>query len=345
MPVKAVLALLTVLLALHALFADAAAGKVPRRHRGVCLEHAFHPDRSSGYGTPASARALDELRRRGVEWVSVTPFAGMRSPEATELRRYGAESDGALREVARQARARGLKVMMKPHLWLRPPRWVGDVEQRTEAGWAAFFAAYEAYVLPLAKLSAEEGVEAFSVGNEMEKTTHRVREWRALVARVRALYPGLLTYGATTTEAERIPFWDALDVVGVSAYYPLSPERHPDRATLVAAWREVTPRLAALSARTRRKVLFTEAGWRSADHGTWRHWEIPSEATVNLALQETAYEALFEAVWDEPWFAGVYFWKWPSSGVLGRGLEDDYPPVDKPAAEVMARRFREPAAR
>ena len=46
-------------------------------------------------------------------------------------------------------------------------------------------------------------------------------EWRKLIARVRQHYRGPLTYAANFDQYNTVGFWDALDVVGVNAYFPL----------------------------------------------------------------------------------------------------------------------------
>ena len=178
-------------------------------------------------------------------------------------------------------------------------------------------------------------MDAFCLGNELEKTTGREREWRAIIAAVRTAYRGPLTYGASFDEVFRVPFWDALDFIGVSAYFPLVPARSPDRAALAGAWRPIEDKLAALSAARARKVVFTELGYRSADFGAWKHWEIPRSAPVNLAVQADAYAAFFEEVWPREWMAGVYWWKWFSHAGHGGPENNDYELENKPAEEIV----------
>ena len=117
-------------------------------------------------------------------------------------------------------------------------------------------------------------MNAFCVGNELQHASRREREWRDLIAAVRAVYAGPITYGATAEELTGVPFWDAVDFIGVSAYFPLVAEQTPSPAALAAAWRPIRETLRALSARHGKRVVFTEIGYRSADFGAWRHWEI-----------------------------------------------------------------------
>ena len=65
---------------------------------------------------------------------------------------------------------------------------------------------------------------------------------------------------------------------------------------------------------------------------------------MNLEVQEAAYGAFFEAVWPQPWFGGVYWWKWFTRPNHGGPDDNDYSPHAKPAELVMRRYFRQAAA-
>jgi hypothetical protein len=305
-----------------------AAGK----HRGACFAHAL--GRDVGYGTPAAAASLAELRGLGVEWVSITPFGFLASPQAVEIRPLRGESDERLHAVTAQAHALGLRVMLKPHLWLRPPHWAGDVSQPDETGWRAFFAAYEELLVHHARRGREMDVDALLVGNELAGTTHREAEWRRLIAAARREYDGPLGYGANYSEVERVPFWDALDFIGVSAYFPLVEQPSPTKRQLVDAWRPILDRLATLSRQWHRKVVFTEIGYPAADWAAWRPWELPTGADANPRLQADAFAAVLEAAWPQPWLGGAYWWKWFSA----RAPDTEADAFDfrgTPAAEVV----------
>jgi hypothetical protein len=315
------------------------------KHRGVCYAHAM--GRGQGYGSPDSEASLAALAGLGVGWISITPFGFQRANGDTDIRWGGqrvAESDDRLRAVTAQARRRGLKVMLKPHLWLRPPAWPGSINHASDAAWAAWFASYRPFIVHYATLAEAEGMDAFCVGNELQYASLRDREWRGVIAAVRAVYSGPITYGATAEEVTGVPFWDAVDFIGVSAYFPLVAEQTPSRAALGAAWRPVSERLRGLSVRHGKRVVFTEIGYRSADFAAWRHWEITDDAAVNLDAQANAYAAFFESVWGESWIGGAYFWKWFSHpGHSGPG-SNDFEFEGKPAAAIVSAAYRAQAA-
>ena len=315
------------------------------RHRGVCYAHAMGP--GQGYGSADSQASLRALAAMGVCWISITPFGFQRTSDATEIRWGGerfAESDDRLRAVTAQARALGLRVMLKPHIWLRPPAWPGSIDHPTDAAWAQWFASYREFILHYAALAESAGMDAFCIGNELQYASLRDREWRDVIAGVRTAYGGPITYGATADEVASVRFWDAVDFIGVSAYFPLVAEETPSPEALAAAWRPVADRLRALSVRHGKRVVFTEIGYRSAPFAAWRHWEIKDDAPVNLQAQANAYAALFDSVWNEDWMGGAYFWKWFSGpGRDGHG-ENDFEFEGKPAAAIVAAAYRADAA-
>jgi hypothetical protein len=301
---------------------------------------AFSRERDVRYGSPASAYALGDLKDLGVNWIM--PFGFHRgTPEISFGGERVWETDDSLIAVTKQAHERGIKVLLKPHLWGR-----GELDMRawTNAQWAAWFEQYTRFIEHYATIAGDAKVDAFSIGNEQKIASSHEKEWRAIIARVRAIYHGPLTYGANFDEIFDVPFWDALDWIGVSAYFPLVDAPAPSRAELVRAWQPIVQQLGALAKKTKRPIVFTELGYRSANGAAWRQWEIPRDAPPNAEAQRVAYEAFFETVWPQPWLAGVYPWKWYSVPHHGRADGNDYDLEDKPAEGVVRRNYSSSAS-
>ena len=299
--------------------------------RGVCWEGARRIE----------AAQLAPLEQLGVDWISQTPFGWVRSIDSPEIRYDGShglwgESDEGLSRTAQWARERGIKTLLKPHLWVHRAGWPGDIAMHTEEDWALWFESYERFILRYARFAEEQGLEAFAVGTELGGTTGREREWRGIIGKVREVYRGRLTYCANwNEEPERIGFWDALDFIGIQAYYPLAAGASPSRDKVRVAWGPVVARLDALAKRTRKAVVFTEVGYRSQDGALERPWEWDTEGTPNLELQRTAFAAMFDALWDRPWFGGTFVWKWHPVLAPGESGACDFTPQGKPALDAI----------
>ncbi len=313
---------------------------------GACLAHTV--DLEGGYLSGACVRELARLRGLGAGWVSLTPFGYLPArdtPEIVPVADGGPEeeSDEALCEAAARARALGLRVWLKPHLWTRG--FVGELEFGP-AGWPRFFARYREFILHYALLAQRERMDGLVVGHELTTATlgHPER-WRALIADVRRVYGGTLTYGANWGEEVRgIRFWDALDLVGVSFYAPLADA--PTRAVpaLEARARRALAELRAVAARTGLPVLIVEAGYAPRAAAAVRPWE-ERGGPRDLEAQRACYEALVRALEPELWIAGVFWWKWFSSDAVAGPGDGSYTPRGKPAEAVMRRAFADWAGR
>jgi hypothetical protein len=305
------------------------------KQRGINFACAFARDRDIRYGSAASLESLRNARKLGVDAISIMPF-GFQSA-TPHVRMGGYETDESLAAATRQAHSLGMKVLLKPHVWIRDE---AAMTRFDAADWQSWFADYEQFITHYATLARDNKMDALSIGNELKHATRgHEREWRRIIARVRAIYRGPLTYGANFDEVFDVPFWDALDWIGVSAYFPLVDAPMPSRAALVAAWKPIVARLGALSARAKRPVVITEFGYRSADGAAWRQWEIPRNARTNDEAQRVAYEAFFEAVWPQPFIAGAYAWKWFSAPAYREHGDNEYEFENKPAAAVLRRAY------
>jgi hypothetical protein len=301
-------------------------------------------------GREIAAGDLAPLAAAGVEWIAQTPFgwqAAANDPHVelvTAGRIYWGETDEGIAATTALARERGIATLLKPHVWVRGGggAWPGDVAFQDEAHWERWFASYGAFLLHYARLAERLDIPVLCVGTELRKTVVREKQWRALIAAVRGVYRGRLVYAANWHgEVEEVPFWDALDYLGVQAYFPLSQAPVPAVEELIAAWAPHLANVERLQARWSRPVLFTEIGYRSAAGSLARPWEWPERGDRShptpegLAAQANAYEAFFRAVWHRPWFAGAYVWKWFPGGARDGG--GGFSPQGKPAADVLAR--------
>jgi hypothetical protein len=328
--------------------ASAAAGRpAPARSeflKGVSL--AMMNRLEGGYHAPAAERQLEALQRLGANAVSLMPFAFQRAPDRPELRflSHGpaSETDIGLIHAARSARARGIRVLWKPHLWVGGGSWTGEIAMKSEADWAAWWKGYRRYILHHALLAQWAGADLFCAGVELSKTIGREAEWRELIAAVRAFFPGPVTYAANWYgDLESVRFWDQLDFVGVDAYFPLAAAPGADRAALQKGAQLVAGRLARAARRSDRPVLLTEVGF-AARREAWMSPHLEG-GEYSEEDQAAAYEALFGALGRQPWLAGTFVWKAFSSGGgegdRRRGSASDFRFQGRKAEAVISRYY------
>lgn len=271
-----------------------------------------------GYGSESSAALLDFLARRGVSWVSITPFGRIWDLSSTEiLMDFEApyeDNRRAVREVIRQAHARGMRVLVIPHLWVETGGWRGEIDPGTPEGWAEYQESYRRFVLAWARDAAEAGADAFSIGVECKSWSGRFgATWRSLIADVRAVFGGLLTYSANWDEAEDVLFWDRLDLIGINAFYPLA--HHPGASfeEYVAGAIGARESVGALAEVLEMPVLFVEVGYTTRTDAAVEPWLWPDDmanVTVDEREQARALLASFRAFLSEEWFAGFFVWRY-----------------------------------
>jgi len=256
----------------------------------------------------------------GANWVSLHPYAYGREDQAVlfwqsiEWQWWGEGIEGT-RQSIRMAKAEGMQVMVKPHIWLRKGTYTGHLKFENNADWVRFENDYRDYVLAYARLAAEEKADLFCLGNELGAfTSERPAFWHKLIAEVRAIYRGPLTYAANWDDFGKCPFWRELDFMGVNAYFPLSGKNTPDVSALERAWQKTFSLLRKASQLAEKPVLFTEYGYRSIDACCRAPWDSAVQLPINQASQANALRALFNTFWGQSWFGGGFLWKWHAPG-------------------------------
>ncbi len=293
------------------------------------------------YATPSSDLSLSHIAETGADWISLVVTAYQDTLASTTIYRTEATpGDEELVRAMAAAHALGLKVMLKPHvdLWQDPEHWRGEIGTvfDTEAEWRAWFAAYRSLIEHFAELAEAQGADMFCVGTELEGTSRRDADWRSVIDAVRALYHGPLIYASNHSgEESRLTWWDAVDIIGVDAYYALSDHPDPSLAELAEGWSSPRQRLAGLASRWGKSIVFTEIGYRSIS-GTASHpWDWQIEGVVDLEEQADAYRAAYEAFAGESWFAGYFWWSWDPDPFAGGPCDTGFSPHDKPVEALL----------
>ncbi len=166
-----------------------------------------------------------------------------------------------------------------------------------------------------------------------------------IVAGIHARYNGPLVYAALYGgEETRLTWWDAVDYIGVDAYYELADTNDPSLDELRAAWSPHVATLASLADTWGKTILLTEIGYRSMDGANRQPWDPWRPGSVDHQEQADAYQSAFESVCGQPWLAGMYWWYWRTDSSQGGEYDDDYTPHNKPAEQVLSRWYHSSAS-
>jgi len=305
--------------------------------RGMTLSHEGWGSGRGGYDSPEAEQQLQELHAMGVNAIAVVPYGWMRSLDDQRVNYTGTdETDEELAQVVRAAHRLGMRVMLKPHVWVGGGAFTGNIRFDDPGRRAAWLASYRRMALHYARVAELEGFDLFCVGNELGGMTIHETEWREIIAAVRRVFRGPVTYAANWGEEfETLRFWDALDFIGLNNYYPLAEEPDEDPRTLMARADALAEKIARLQRRWQRPILFTEVGYPSVRGGTMRTWARSRTQSVSVEEQAAGYEATLRAFSGQPWLSGMFWWNWPSHGRGGGPQDVSYTPRGKPAAEIL----------
>jgi hypothetical protein len=236
-----------------------------------------------------------------------------------------------IRAVCQEARALGKKVILKAMVNCRDGYWRAyirffDAYVPTEPTWNAWFSAYQAFVVHLAAIAQTVQAELFCVGCEMVGTDHRAEEWRKLVRAVRQVYAGAVTYNCDKYQEDRVSWWDCLDVISSSGYYPID------------GLEQAFERIHGVMRREGKPFLFMECGCpsRAGSERVPNDWQHPG--ALDLSAQDAWYRAFTAQVLRSPWVHGVGWWDWSATKLYPeeQGVHDDgYCVHGKPAQNTV----------
>ncbi|MFY0687308.1 MAG: hypothetical protein JXQ90_09090 [Cyclobacteriaceae bacterium] len=294
---------------------------------------------------PESAQYIRDVLRINANWVAIVPYAFSYKDDPkvvhSHARQWWGERPEGVKVMINEAKAHGLKVMLKPHVWVRGDGWPGDFRLKNKEEWDQWGKDYSDYLLEYAKLADSLDVEMICIGTEFRNSVRDVPEfWIQLIKQIRSVYTGKLTYAANWDNYQHVPFWEELDFIGVDAYFPLDTTLNPSVERIVDGWQLSYDELRKFSKQMDRPVLFTEYGYQSSDYTVSRPWESARQKEPNMEAQCDAYVALYQVFWKQDWFAGGFLWKWHLRSDYGGIDNSRYTPQQKPVESVIREAYR-----
>lgn len=293
-----------------------------------------------------SEKEIKHVIHSNANWVTLMPFAFMKTINDTAIfynskRQWIGERKEGIEHATAQFKTNTIKVMLKPQIWI-PNGFTGHIAMNTEKEWLSFEKNYEKFLLLYATIAQEQQIDLLCIGTELNNfVIKRPEYWQQLIAKIKKVYKGKLTYAENWDTFESVPFLKSLDYIGIDAYFPLSEEKNPAITTIEKEWQVHKNKIKNLANDLNKKVLFTEFGYQSIDYTTKQPWIFDQQKTINLDAQSNALQALFNTFWKEDWFAGGFLWKWFDNHENVGGLKNtDYTVQNKPAFEIIQNEYK-----
>ncbi|MGI8436016.1 MAG: glycoside hydrolase family 113 [Chthoniobacterales bacterium] len=285
----------------------AAAGDPPAFFKGVTVSSQTW---GREWAMPEMQQSLDELKSLGANSIAIHPYA--RIEEDGHVRFRTIDENRYITVPLDWAHERGMSVMMIPHIayWGTKFLWRGEITFENAQGWDNFFGDYETWIVEMARIAQAHQVELFCIGLEFSLTQGFPDRWRKIIASIRGVYSGKITYGANWNEYEQVKFWDAVDYIGVLAYFPLTKTENPSFQELSTAWEKRRGEFAKFAQQNGGKqFVFVELGYNENAKAAAEPWSFKTGGEHAAEIQARCMDAALSLT-GKPWLAGIFLWKW-----------------------------------
>ncbi len=324
------------------------------------------------YTRPEVLKQPELMKKMGINWTTVNMNFCQKHYFSDHVFLDFEFSSGELElfEIIKRLHDNGIKVLFKPCLTpldgaamsmvgFPKKEMMSQIQGVNTDYWGAWFKSFTEAEKYFADLSERLGADAFLIGAEYSATEEQNEYWENVIAEVRNLYSGPITYEFNTHPNENpvITWMDKLDFLSHSCYPPAC-EVLPDHLITDEVIRN-TPdysveQMARVLASHNKNyiamserfgnlpIAFTEYGVRSA-HGCIMHpWDFLWDTPYDGKQQADYMQASFESYWDMPQWMGFFWWKWDETQYRPHYFGDPagergFTIQGKPAEDVMRR--------
>jgi hypothetical protein len=212
----------------------------------------------------------------------------------------------SLADVVRNAKARGLRVMLRPiideaNITGYASAWRGSIEPPNVSAW---FASYRATLLPYLAAAEAAGADTFVVGTELDSLVDQAAQWQALLTEAAGVFKGRLSYADNWGEWATGRPGVAGAAPGLDAYPPLSLSESATVAQIASAWMDwLQNRPDVLTSTVVQEIGIAATPGAYAHPARWAEdWQtvVPSVQTNWFAGACAAVKSLG--------MPGIYFW-------------------------------------
>ena len=274
------------------------------------------------------------MSETGIEWVGVHYWWQQDAYDSKVIYPQTAPEVPDLFDLFDLIHAQGMKIMFKPMLSLQDGNWRSFIKVSDE-----WLSEYARIIRDAAEMADNGSVEMLSIGCEMGSWQVHTDEARSLIADVRNIFSGLLTYSANHDSFWEVEFWDDLDIIGIDAYYAFTTVYDPTYEEMLSVWNGFYDRLNKFQRYWNKPIAFMEIGRSGRDGNNIGHFFESSEEQ-DIWESQLFYQTFFNSrIWTAPWFKGVYWWMWDTMDYAPEedvSMAPDHPVIKFTIAENYA---------
>lgn len=318
--------------------------------------------RNGYYSSPEARQEIDRMATLNIEWVCLISIVLQDTFASTRQYRdfLQTPADDEIRDIIDYIHSKGMKVQLRPMLecWdgtqrghIRFPHEMTIIPGKPITHWSQWFRSMTERTLHYARLAQRAGCEAYGLDSELDNTVDQQKYWKEVIAAARSVFKGHLTSGHTPhtdfrKELQQNPnhwFYD-LDSVGTSFYHAAADGPGATKEQMLAKLQPHLDYYREVAKLYGKPFYLSECGCCSTAGATTKPYGWDNPGGYDGEEQARYLDAVLTTFWKEPWFMGLYWWKWEEQNDRP-WLRDDprgdkgFPVWNKPAAKVMKEWF------
>lgn len=316
------------------------------------------------FSSPAAREEVDVMAETGVKWVCLVATVMQEGFSTTRQFRdfEHTPADWELMDIIDYIHQKGMKVQLRPMLECYDGKgrlgvmFPADTERmpgKKTTYASRWFDSMKRRSVYYATLAERTGCEMFCLDSELDHIIGFNQEWKDVVAAVREVYSGAVTSCHTmhtrVIDFEKVLqnkdhwFYD-LDVLSISNYIPAvnaAGGTAEEMAKEMETEREAFRRIAAIY---EKPILLGENGCTSSQFAAKSPSGWTPDGRYDGQEQANYLEAVLSTFWNEPWWYGIYWWKWEEQNFRPEMKNDPagdkgFTVRGKPAQETMKKWF------
>ena len=303
------------------------------------------PNNPTDFNSSAFRNAVLHIKNDHANYITLIITYFQSDENATTIHPgYNTPDDASLMQGISFIHSQHMHVLLSLHLDQDNRKWRAYINPKNKEEW---FGSYSQILYHYAYIATITHTESMCIGTELitmtsvTKSRDNTHYWYLIIDNIRKSYKGHLTYSANwgggnfNNEKEHIAFWDKLDYIGISAYYPLTSIKNATSVQIQKGWNTSLQDLYILHTVFNKPILFTEVGYRNIADSSQSPWDYEVLGKVDQTAQKNAYNALFTILKSHSWISGVHIWHW-DIGKTNKDINTDYTPENKSAELELA---------
>lgn len=313
--------------------------------------------RNGYFSSPEALAEVDAMADHNVEWVCLIVTVMQEQFSSTRMFRdyYHTPGDDEIVDIIDALHQRNIKVMLRPMLecWDGTQRsqivFPDDGEiipGRPFTYWRDWFGHYTELTRHYLRIASRRGCDAYCFDSELNRMIAKSSYWLKVIECARSLYQGPLTTSMINTEnsidqlQNKNHWFYALDSVGTSMYHPTSETGGGNVDDMAAYLKPHVEKCRAFAQAYGKDFYFGETSCSAMKNASRRPAFWANGGGYDGEEQANYLRAVIKAFSAEPWWKGLFWWKWDEQNFRPQFHDDPagdkgFTIKGKPAAQVF----------